>query len=1042
MEAEKKQCMRCMAFYDRKFDVCPYCGYEEDSAGKELLHIDPGTVLADRYVVGNALGFGGFGVTYIGYDRKLLRKVAIKEYLPSEFATRALHRPEVMINNSEKKIQQFSAGKSKFLDEAGKLAKLGNLDGIVHIYDSFEENNTAYIVMEYLEGETLADYMKREKKLPEEEAVGIVLPILQTLKEVHASGIIHRDIAPDNIFFVKGKDDATRVKLIDFGASRYASTSHSKSLTVLIKPGYSPAEQYQSNGEQGPFTDIYALAAVLYHMVTGIRPVDAFERRTQVQSGKKDPLKDPSCYNDTLSENFENALMNAMSIRVEDRTESAEAFYRELTSGEPVKRRVSSIRRIDFMKWPLWAKIGVPASAVAVITLIVLLSLGIIGFKGAASIYKLPEGMTRVPDMINADIEKAQGWLDKANLQATRADMVYSPGLPENVVLAQDVSAGSVVLKNTIISLTVSTGKEVYLMPDLTGMTAEYAKKALSCMGITVTVTDGEKAGVSSNCIISQSAAPYTEVGTGDSVELIVSKNPKGAKKAVPQLVGLTYDSAVSAAADAGITLKVTKKTFSQDCDAPVIKSQSVQKGKTAGSGGTVSVKVNLPWHSFQMPSLRYKTKAEAVQILKNMGVQVKTAEENNETVAAGLVFAQDKEKGAAVEPNETVSITLSKGGASFAMPSVAGMTESEARKALLDAGLSVETEYSEDAGVKPGHVISQSIAADTAVTRGTAVNLVVSSEKELIFVASVVGMDRAAAESAIKGQNLRVTVNQVESAESQKGLVIRQLPEAGSSQEAGTTIVLTVGKGGAKDSGTTDPDSTPTPSPTPTPTKPSKPDPVKTEPGPWSDWSAKTPPSGNYEVQEKTQYSYRDKETTSSTDDNLSGWTMTDTTSGYGDWGGWSDWSTNPAYSSDTRQVDTRTTYMYCYFFCYNCGNHWHGYGINCFTWGGGCGISTIQEGSYREVWGPTPQSQINWQDWHGTGHRYTAYNGERVFRNINTPNASRTEYRYCDRPIITTYYYERWGDWSAWSGTAVSGHGSRQVETRTVYRYRTAGT
>lgn len=103
----KKQCMRCMEFYDPQFDICPYCGYEENSVKKELLHIDAGTVLAERYLIGNALGFGGFGVTYIGYDRKLKRRVAIKEYLPSEFATRALHQPEVMINNNEKRSSSF-----------------------------------------------------------------------------------------------------------------------------------------------------------------------------------------------------------------------------------------------------------------------------------------------------------------------------------------------------------------------------------------------------------------------------------------------------------------------------------------------------------------------------------------------------------------------------------------------------------------------------------------------------------------------------------------------------------------------------------------------------------------------------------------------------------------------------------------------------------------------------------------------------------------------------------------------------------------------
>lgn len=1018
-----KQCMQCMEFYDAQYDICPYCGYEENSGKKELLHIDAGTVLIDRYLIGNALGFGGFGVTYIGYDQKLKRKVAIKEYLPSEFATRALHQPEVMINNNEKKMQQFSAGMKKFLDEAKKLAKLSSLDGIVHIYDSFEANRTAYIVMEYLEGETLASYMKREKKLTEEAAMDIIVPVLQTLEEVHHSGIIHRDIAPDNIFLAKGQDGKTHVKLIDFGASRYASTSHSKSLTVLIKPGYSPAEQYQSNGEQGTFTDVYAVGAVLYHLVTGVRPEDAFERRTQIQSGGKDPLKDPSCYNDELSENFENALMNALSVRVEDRSETADAFLQELISGEPVKRRVSSIRRIDFMRWPLWAKIGVPASAAAAITLIVLLAAGVIGFKGAMGVYKLPDGMTRVPDTINANVEDAQKWLKDAALQVTQAGTVYSPGLPENVVLAQDVSAGSVVMKNTMLSLTVSTGKEIYQMPDLTGMTEDYARQALECMGVAVTMQDGEKNGVSAGCVTAQSIEPYAEIGTGDEVTLTVSRGIRGADGAAPYLVGLSYENALGAAAEAGLTLTVTRKEFSHDCAEPTIKTQTVQASETAADG-TVGVELLMPWHSFQMPNLNYKTEGDAAQILANMGVHANVSQESNELIAAGLVFAQDRAKGETLEPGDTVAITVSTGGKPFAMPSIVGMSESEAKKLLAEAGLAVEVEYSYDANAKEGNIISQGIEANTDVTRGTTVKLVVCSRDGLVTVASVIGMSRDAAESAIKGQNLKVTVNLIECDDSQAGQVLSQLPAAGSSQKEGTTIVLTVGKGGARN---------------PQPEQP-EPTPDKKDPGPWSDWSTSMP-SGDYDVEQKTQYRYRGKESTSSTS-RLDGWTLVDTSTSYGGWGNWSDWTDSAISSSNTRQIDKRTTYMYCYFYCYSCGTHWHGYGFQCpSAWGGGCGRSTIQESSYREVWGTTPQSQMNWQDWHGTGHVWAYYNGERVFRNINTPNASRTEYRYRDRSLITTYYYERWEAWSDWSSSAVSSSSDRQVETRTVYRYRTKG-
>ena len=1033
----KKQCMRCMEFYDQRFDICPYCGYEENSERKELLHIDAGTVLADRYLVGNALGFGGFGVTYIGYDRKLKRKVAIKEYLPSEFATRALHQPEVMVNSSEKKMQQFAAGMNKFLDEAKKLATLSSLDGIVHIYDSFEANHTAYIVMEYLEGETLTAFMKREKKIPEEQAVDIVVPILQTLEDVHRHGIIHRDIAPDNIFLAKGQDGKTHVKLIDFGASRYASTSHSKSLTVLIKPGYSPAEQYQSNGEQGPFTDVYAVGAVLYQLVTGVRPEDAFERRTQIQSGGKDPLKDPSCYNGDLSESFENALMNAMSVRVEDRSETAEIFLRELTSQEPVKRRVSSIRRIDFMRWPLWAKIGVPTSAVAVITLIVLLAAGVIGFKGAVGIYKLPEGMTRVPDMINASMDDAQTWLDEAGLQVTQAGTVYTPGLAENVVLAQDISAGSVVMKNTMLSLTVSTGKEIYQMPDLTGMTEEYAKRALECMGAMVTTQDGGRNGLSPGCIVSQSIEPYAEIGTGDTVVLTVSRENGGAAGTVPQLTGMGYDEALNAAAAAGLTLTVTHKEFTHDCSTPTIKSQAVQAGGKAGADGVVGVEVLLPWHSFQMPNLNYRTEQDASQILANMGVQANVSQESSDLIAAGLVFAQGRAKGEALEPGTAVKITVSKGGKPFAMPGVVGLDESRARAVLAEMGLAVEIEYDFDAGVKEGNVISQSVSANTDVTRGTTVKIVVCSKKDLITVASVVGMDQGTAESAIKGQGLKVTINLIESSDSQKGLVISQLPEAGSSQKAGTTIVLTVGKGAPKkaDPKPSNPTPTPTPDPTPDPT------PVKKDPGPWSDWSTSAPPAGDYDVEQKNQYRYRDKETTSSTTYPLSGWTLVDSSSYYTDWGGWSDWSTNAVSESDTRQVETRwieptyrTLYNYNRYNEYDYATAgrrgWNGPSVG---WWGGHYCQYYEEYG----WTTTPLQYT------GSDSGYNIYGGTwyNEWTSQEQVTAGRTEYRYRDRSLVTTYYYERWGSWTGWVDYAVSGSSSRQVETRTVYRYRTKG-
>ena len=294
--------------------------------------------------------------------------------------------------------------------------------------------------------------------------------------------------------------------------------------------------------------------------------------------------------------------------------------------------------------------------------------------------------MTRVPDTINANVEDAQKWLKDAALQVTQAGTVYSPGLPENVVLAQDVSAGSVVMKNTMLSLTVSTGKEIYQMPDLTGMTEDYARQALECMGVAVTMQDGEKNGVSAGCVTAQSIEPYAEIGTGDEVTLTVSRGIRGTDGAAPYLVGLSYENALGAAAEAGLTLTVTRKEFSHDCAEPTIKTQAVQASETAADG-TVGVELLMPWHSFQMPNLNYKTEGDAAQILANMGVHANVSQESNELIAAGLVFAQDRAKGETLEPGDTVAITVSTGGKPFAMPSIVGMSESEAKKLLAEAG-------------------------------------------------------------------------------------------------------------------------------------------------------------------------------------------------------------------------------------------------------------------------------------------------------------------------------------------------------------------
>ena len=310
-----RRCFGCFENIRDDLEVCPFCGFIAGTSPEEAIHMEPGTILAERYIIGKVIGYGGFGVTYIGWDAKLEQRVAIKEYLPSEFSTRIPGQSRVSIFNGAKN-EQFVSGLNKFVDEAKRLSKFQKEDGIVRIFDCLAENDTAYIVMKYLEGETLAERLKRERTIPEQEAINILMPVMKSLEEVHKEGIIHRDIAPDNIFITNDG----KVKLIDFGASRFATTSHSRSLTVIVKPGYSAEEQYRSRSDQGTYTDVYSIAATLYKMITGETPPDALERRAKIENAKKDIITEPHKLTKNISLVTENAILNALNIRIEDRT--------------------------------------------------------------------------------------------------------------------------------------------------------------------------------------------------------------------------------------------------------------------------------------------------------------------------------------------------------------------------------------------------------------------------------------------------------------------------------------------------------------------------------------------------------------------------------------------------------------------------------------------------------------------------------------------------------------------------------------------------
>ena len=304
---EKKYCVYCMEPIDGS--MCSVCG-KDCNAYKPLGHyLQPGTILEERYLVGSVLGAGGFGITYTGRDLKLDMKIAIKEYYPTGMVNRNNTISADITIDSEDSASFVEKGKSSFLGEARVLAKFCNEPNVVSVRDFFECNNTAYIVMDLLEGIDMQEYLKKNGPMNFKECVEMLAPVMKALSKIHAEKLVHRDISPANIFILK---DGT-VKLLDFGAMRECNEENEKTLSVVLKPGYAPEEQYRSKGHQGPWTDVYALSATMYKMMTGVTPDNALNRVFE------DELKSISELNADVLPNQEAVIKKGMAIKAQDR---------------------------------------------------------------------------------------------------------------------------------------------------------------------------------------------------------------------------------------------------------------------------------------------------------------------------------------------------------------------------------------------------------------------------------------------------------------------------------------------------------------------------------------------------------------------------------------------------------------------------------------------------------------------------------------------------------------------------------------------------
>lgn len=638
---------------------------------RDLHYLKKETKLNGRYIIKSVLGEGGFGITYYGVDDLFGNEVAIKEFFPQGIVTRNNEYTDNVTVTYAKQDEAFLAGKKRFIGEARVMAKFNGDQGIVNVTDFFEANNTAYIVMEYLDGITLKEYLKGNRQIPVDELMGLLAPLLESLDDVHQSGLIHRDISPDNIMVLKDGS----VKLMDFGAARDYTEFGEKSLSIVLKPGYAPAEQYQSRGVQGPWTDIYALCATIYKCITGKTPEDSIQRVME------DELKKPSELGVDISPQIEKTLLKGMSIAPKDRYQNlkdlCEDLYKDyMEEEEPLEESLKETQA-----------------------------------EQSEVLEKNPsESQESFKEKSEAFKEEKDS--DKEHVQ-TKSEIFKENVEPESLKEHNTVVAEQSIEEGTKKSTNGKMQKENRGEPESQRNSQDSSKqtqKKRSKKGLLIAVI---------LCLLI--------VGGGYHFY------QKSLEREVPNLVNKSFDSAKAEAAgdDDSLVLVELDQAYSDTVKKGNIISQDIKAGTILKKGDAIRVTVSKG-ALVTIPDVAGKKKAKAKEMITNAKLIMKVSNRKwSDKVAKGKVISQDKKAGEKIEEGNTISVVISKGVEQVKVPMVEGKTLAEAQKALEKAKLKVDSSRTYSSSVEEGKIISQSITSGKTVDKNTTVKVVISLGKE-----------------------------------------------------------------------------------------------------------------------------------------------------------------------------------------------------------------------------------------------------------------------------------------------------------------------
>lgn len=525
----RERCVGCMKPLTAE-GRCVYCGMQQDKYRPIPRCLRPGMCLRDRYVLGRVLGEGSFGISYIAWDCLLDTVVAIKEYFQASLVSRHISEEDEDTNvyiYEKRESRKYQESLKKYLGEAKSLSAYYDLDGIVSVRDFFYANNTAYIVMGYVDGISVKEYVEKNGPIEGEKFLRMLEPVIKSLAKVHQTGVLHRDISPDNMLLTR--DD--KLVLIDFGAARKENINMTRSMTVVFKRGFSPEEQYRTRGQQGAWTDVYALCATAYYALTGKAPDESIQRVLEDDMTSLTEMTDVD-----LPMRQKRAFMKGMTVDFHHRYQTMDELYQGLYQQGRDKKRLG-----------VWF-----AGTAAVLACVALLGTGAAYGLHKHSQAKKDAIQTEAPQQTAfavatvtpyaADLQEYQmisfkSMTKKEALKALAGQDTelsvqwkyrYSSRIKKGRIVTQSIPAKTRYRGETYsqIVLTISKGKRKTEVPKLTGVSKERARTLLKERKLHWTWKEVEQEGTE-GIVASQSRTAGSKVPVGTTIVVTITRKPK-----------------------------------------------------------------------------------------------------------------------------------------------------------------------------------------------------------------------------------------------------------------------------------------------------------------------------------------------------------------------------------------------------------------------------------------------------------------------------------------------------------------------------------